>query len=468
MQRFVVVHERKMSRILAAAAGALLVAAPVTGRAAPQLAATGPLRLELPLFDVPYGTAHGYRAPSFAQAGAIARDLHTATSWAIDLAFERGCEGRGCGSSPARRWALELSTILLANALEWRLPFFAVWSHEEYHRAILGQYGVDSRNDVYDVRADLSSINVSHVTDAQLVALKRDHPADMVRLSASGMEGDIEVARAIDADVFLDRTDWRRDLVTLVALRGSVIRYMWFCDSRTATDATNRDDAREPDPAKRDVVGYDCDAWAYDLQRPDEPYEARGPHPTGVGIDRYRRPTDLTPTERELLVEAKWLSLLNLVDPAMLGLRWGVPFAPHDWRMTGGLAYQMTSFGQAVTLDLYARDTVASWRAAARLYLSDHLWLPGIELARVRLARTIGGARFEVTPTVGLWLQPAHDRWDDTAAKPGALVRLRLAWLPAAGIAAFAEVLLKTAGWVAGTPELGPGAEARVGVGGVL
>ncbi len=458
----------KMNRALAAALGALLGAAPATGHAAAPTAATGPLRLELPLLDVPYNTAHGYRAPSFAQASAITRDLHTATNWAIDVAFERACEGSGCGSSATKRWTLELATIVLANALEWRLPFFTIWSHEEYHRVILGQYGIDSRNDIYDLRADLSSIYVSHVTDAELVALKRDHPADMVRLSASGMEGDIEMARAIDADVFFDRTDWRRDLVTLAAVRGSVIRYMWICDSSIATDTTNRDNAREPDPAKRDVVGYDCDAWAYDLQRPDEPYEARGPHPTGVGIDRYRRPTDLTPAERELLVEAKWLSLLNLADPAMFGIRWGVPFASADWRMTAGLAHQMTSFGQAVTLDLYARDAGASWRAAARLYLSDHLWLPGIELERVRLARTIGGARLEVTPAVGLWLQPAHDRWDDTAAKPGALARLKLAWLRGSRISAFAEVLVKTAGWVAGTPELGPGAEACVGLGGVL
>ena len=174
------------------------------------------------------------------------------------------------------------------------------------------------------------------------------------------------------------------------------------------------------------------DAWAYDLQRPDEPYAARGPHPTGVGIDRYRRPTDLTSKEHELLVQAKWLSLLDLVDPAMIGVRWSVPLAPPDWRMTGGLAHQMTSFGQAVTLDLYARGAGASWRAAARLYLSDHLWLPGLELARVRAERTVGGVRLEVTPSLGVWLQPAHDRWDDTSARPGAVARLRIAWLPGA------------------------------------
>ena len=256
--------------------------------------------------------------------------------------------------------------------------------------------------------------------------------------------------------------------MTVAIQRGRVIRYMWYCDTSAATADTNAENLQEPDPLKRDVVGYDCDAWAYDVQRPDEPYEARGPHPTGVGIDRYRRPTDLTPHERELLVQAKWLSLLNLVDPAMFGVRWGVPGAPPGWRMTGGFAYQLTSFGQAVTLDLYARGGDARWRAALRLYLSGHLALPGLELERVRLARTVGGARLEVTPTLGVWLQPAHDRFDDTAARPGALARLKLAWLATGRLSAFAEVQAKSAGWVAGTPRLDAAVEARVGVVGII
>ena len=448
--------------------GALAAVLVALVAAAPPIAATGPLRLELPLVDAPYGTAHGWRAPSMAQAAAVSRDLHTATDWAIDLGVAGACEGRACGRSPARRWTLETVSILAADALVMQLPAYAVWGHEEYHRAVLGQYGIDSRDDIYGHGIGLSSIYVSHVTDDELAALKRDHPADMVRLSAAGMGGDIELTRAVQADGCFDGVDGRRDVATLALTRARVVRYMWLCDSREATETTNADDAREPDPATRDIVGLDCDAWAYDVQRPDEPYAARGPHPTGVGIDRDRTPEDLTPKERGLLTQARWLSLLNLVDPAMLGVAWPVPLAPEGWRMTAGLAHQLTSFGQAITLDLYGRGEAARWRAALRLYLSGHLALPGLELEPVRLARTVGGARLEATPTVGLWLQPAHDRFDDTAAAPGALARLRLAWLATPRLSAYAEALVKSAGWVAGTPRLGAGVEARLGIGGML
>jgi hypothetical protein len=318
-----------MPRALAAALGALLAAAPVRGLADP-IAATGPLRLELPLLDVPYNTAHGYRAPSMAQSGAIARDFHTATSWAIDLGIAAGCEGRACGRSAAGRWTLELLAQLVADVFLVQLPLYTGWGHEEYHRVVLGQYGIDSHDDIDDLRFTTSSVYVSHVKDDDLVRLKRDHPADMARLSAAGMEGDVELTRAIQADVFFDGVDWRRDFLTLFLVRANVVRYMWACDSGMATSAIDMHNSQEPDPATRDAVGYDCLAWAYDVQRPDEPYEARGPHPTGVGLDRYVKPGDLTPEERDLLVDAKWLSIANLVDPAMFGMRWGVPFAPRD------------------------------------------------------------------------------------------------------------------------------------------
>ncbi|HET8541084.1 MAG TPA: hypothetical protein VFL83_14515 [Anaeromyxobacter sp.] len=241
-----------MKRALAAAVSALLATAPVAGHAGAPIAATGPLRLELPLLDVPYGASHGYRAPSMAQAGAIGRDLHTATNWAIDLGVAAGCEGRGCGRSPAKRWALEWAALLLANALVAALPLYTAWTHEEYHRAVLGQHGIDSHNGVYDLELGGSAIYVSHVADEDLVRLKRDHPSDMVRLSAAGMEGDVELTRAVQADAFLDGTDSRRDVVTLLLVRANVVGYMWTCDSSRATSDQERRSAQEPDPAQRD------------------------------------------------------------------------------------------------------------------------------------------------------------------------------------------------------------------------
>jgi hypothetical protein len=60
--------------------------------------------------------------------------------------------------------------------------------------------------------------------------------------------------------------------------------------------------------------------WVYDLFRPDEPYEDRGIHPSGIGIDRYRSESDFTPQERRYLRTQARLSFLNFADPNLLGL----------------------------------------------------------------------------------------------------------------------------------------------------
>src|SRR6185436_9321120 len=68
----------------------------------------------------------------------------------------------------------------------------------------------------------------------------------------------------------------------------------------------------------RDFTGHDILAWAYDLHRPNEPYAARGIHPSGVGIDRYRKPSDLRPEEMQYLRRQGKLQVLNFFDPAFI------------------------------------------------------------------------------------------------------------------------------------------------------
>jgi hypothetical protein len=124
----------------------------------------------------------------------------------------------------------------------------------------------------------------------------------------------------------------------------------------------------------------------------------------------------------------------------------------------------MTSFGHALTLDLYLRAGSEKLRAAVRQHLSEHLILPGLEASWVRRPLSLGGVRLELTPGAAVWLQPAHGRWDDRSARPGGALRLRAAWLATERTSVFAEVQAKSAGWMAGTVLLGSGAEGRLGV----
>jgi hypothetical protein len=80
----------------------------------------------------------------------------------------------------------------------------------------------------------------------------------------------------------------------------------------------NTDEANQKEGANlqvRDVTGHDFTAWAYDLHRSDEPYAARGVHPSGVGVDRDIKRADLTSEESKYLKRQGRLQLVNLLAP---------------------------------------------------------------------------------------------------------------------------------------------------------
>jgi hypothetical protein len=47
---------------------------------------------------------------------------------------------------------------------------------------------------------------------------------------------------------------------------------------------------------------------------------ARGTHPSGVGIDRYVKYSDLTGEEQDFLKKQAYLSLLNFIDPQIISI----------------------------------------------------------------------------------------------------------------------------------------------------
>src|SRR4029079_18763080 len=151
--------------------------------------------VDIPVLDVPYNTAHGLRAPSMAQAQALGATFYEATHEGIQRAWGN------------HKWFARFSIIGadIADTLVLPLPGSDGWAHEEFHRTVLGQRRAGSFNDVYKVRIAADAIAVSHVEDADLVALKRDHPGEQVRLSAAGLEGEYQLVQGLEKREFFDR-----------------------------------------------------------------------------------------------------------------------------------------------------------------------------------------------------------------------------------------------------------------------
>ena len=387
--------------------------------------------VELPVVDVPYNAQHGLRAPSMQQSLAATGAFYELSHQAVWDAFGK------------REWARKTAVGLfdLATTVILPLPLTTAWVHEEWHRAVLGRRGIGSFDDVYYFRVT-NAIAVSHVRDEDLVRLKRDHPADQVRLQEAGIEGEFALVQRLEKDRFFNGSRaWHLPLYWIIKLGAQAYVASGVSDkTNRETDKMNAEDGSNV--KKRDFTGHDFVGWMYDLSRPDEPYAARGIHPSGVGINRYRKPSDLTPDERRFLRRQGQLQYFNLLDANLIGID-----AFHDVNVTA--AHVLTSFGYTIDADVFLRGD-RNLFIVVHDYTNRERHFPGADVQLLRKAWTY---------RVALWLQPEHQRFRDTRGKPGGLIGIR-----ADRGRTFAEVEAKTRGWVQGVESLEPNVALRLGV----
>jgi hypothetical protein len=412
--------------------------------------------VELPLLDAPFNTAHGGRWPSMQQSLWLAADgyevLHTA--------LRRVADPYG---PPGWNRFLGIALLVGADLLTINLPPMLAWQHEEWHRAVLANHGIDSFDDIYNFRIFDELISVSHVRDEDLVRLKAQHPADQVRLGMAGIEGNQELIAALERVSFFEGSR-AAHLVILPLLAFNNSAYLFTCASSSGDELTDELLKKETsDLAPRDFTGLDCTGWVYDLFTPDEPYGARGLHPSGAGINRYRKRSDLTAEGRDYLERQAWFSLVNFLDPRMFGLRrlasgGADGRAPSYWNLA--LRHLPAAFGYAFRGDLYWRRAETRLFGSLYAYGNGQRLLPGADATLLGLPL----GPLALSPRLALWLQPRRLRYDSRGLAPGGLAGLRLGWRRWERIQPFVEVEGKTEGWVPGIVQLGASLSVRTGL----
>ena len=347
---------------------------------------------------------------------------------------------------------------------EW-LPLSATWMHEEWHRSGLGKFGYHSYNDVYKIPLFASVIAVSEVKDEDLIAFKAEHPADFVRMHSAGMEGQYAMNLEIEKNAFFYNHGGGMGLVKFLNYVSNT-SYLWGCTSEKTTSKLVNDEKEYEggDISKRDFTGMDCTAWSYDLHRPFEPYEARGIHPSGIGIDRYRAPSDLSKAENDYLKLQLSLSLLNFVNPMLLG-RTQYSISNSDWKWNASLRHQLTPFGYNLGANLFLKNDQYRIFGTTHLYVNNNRALPGIDVELLRKHVTFFDKTLFLSPRLALWMQPEDLLFHQSRWQPGGLAALHLD-IPVSknGLELYAEVSLKTDGWVAGYDYLTNDFEFKFGI----
>lgn len=423
--------------------------------------------LELQVLDAPFNAARGFSFPSIPQSQAITAGVTQGVHYALARLWKPEVSDRSArGIVGNKRLGGLCSSILIFDVLS---PF-AGWTHEEAHRAVLSRREIYSRDDIYR-NPFASMVSVSHVRDEDLARLKDQHPADMVRLAEVGGEAQMEtVFRMRKADFFggwpskYDLVDWWINL-------GSVAYYVWLCSDDEVDRITEEETLKEDaDVSKRDIVGGDYLSWVYDLLRPDEAYFAglRGrPHPSGVGVDRYIQPSELTGDELDYLRLQGRLIFLNLLSPQMVGLdRFSganpITGEPLSWNVA--VTHHLTSFGTATGLHLFARQGKTNLAFTYNSYIARHSYWPGLSAELVGYPIEIGGRAFTVSAAASAWLQPCGQRFAATEGQAGFGVAVSAASPLTRHLEWYAECNGKSEGWMAGNVYLEPALQVRAGI----
>lgn len=410
--------------------------------------------LELPLVDYPFNWSDGYTAPSMQQSLYVTKDVYQYTHYTFSKWYS---------SRPVAR---TLSTVGFDVISLW-LPFGAAWMHEEWHRAVLSRRGIHSYDEIYDFPLFAETISVKDVSDEDLIQLKKNHPAEMVRLHAAGIEAQYELNFAMEKDRFFLQPPTFDDAILWLNYINN-ISYLYACASNESNIITDEMLQKEnQDVSQRDFTGLDCDAWVYDLFRPNEPYEQRGIHPSGVGINRYIKYDDLTPAEQDYLKTNLRLSLLNLVNPFLFrfnGFTATNPIDHQTFRWNATLRHQLTSFGYSVDANFLYQQNPVNAVAIFHHYFNNNHFFPGLELAVIRLPISLLNRHVALSARTAIWLQPKNQQFYTNDSELGGVATVKINYPTQATWETFVEVEAKTAGWLAGNVYLGNDVSVRLGV----
>lgn len=408
------------------------------------------LETPIPIIDHPFVTQAPYAMPSMAQSLALTKTVYQYGHQAIAEHFT---------DSPRAGYLTLIGFDFIAT---W-LPLGNAWLHEEWHRAVMGRHGIDSRNEIYDFNFE-DVIKVYRVEDSDLSHLKSQHPADQIRLSSAGLEAQYELNHALEQDTFFERAGgWNVLLLWMNTLNN--IAYLDTCASRDADTLTRDETAKEgTDVLERDFTGLDCNAWVYDLHRPLEPYDARGTHPSGVGIDRYRDYSDLSGAEQDYLKHMRDLSLLNLVDPFLFGRNQFMGHRPgsgnYKWNAT--LRHHLTPFGYDVSANLFLLGSTSQRLVTVHSYRNQNDSWFGLEWQQFRDAPSGLAPTWRLDWRIALWQQPRSLSFAADEGKWGGAVTLR-GFKATGNWAPYAQLEAKTEGWLAGNVYLEPNYSVQLG-----
>jgi len=209
---------------------------------------------------------------------------------------------------------------------------FLPLTHEEGHRSILTTKNIGSISQPFFNSKGVAI--VSGVTDEQLKYLRDNDLPDYIRLHTAGLESDYALTKKVESLCAFEEDDFKNLEWEYLLRKFAILQYYV-----SGLFHYNPDINEDADELKRDIVGFDTYGAIRHLNRPQ------------MNFYRYTKYDDLTFTEKDFVKRIGYRSLLNLLNPLIIGKD---NFTITDFvKMNFGFGYTMVPFGDMIEENIW-------------------------------------------------------------------------------------------------------------------
>jgi hypothetical protein len=250
-----------------------------------------------------------------------------------------------------------------------------------------------------------------------LIRLHNSNIQDFIRLNSGGLEGQYHQIQALQKFNFY----YNEDVPNLYHYWLNTFNSIFYVLSSAIPDQFDEDidnwNLKEKKIPDRDFTGPDFTAWTKALFNPTEPYEARGIHPTGVGINRYIKPSQLNDNEKKFLIKQGRLQFINLISPHLFGFSKIKLKNEEDYYFNFAFRHVLTSFGYDVFLDIFYQTTKDNLFFAIHNYHNYKASFWGLEASLID--KKIPIENVLITAKGIVWTQPKGQSFTDKKSELG-------------------------------------------------
>jgi hypothetical protein len=419
------------------------------------------LRLSYSLLDVPQNLNSSGRYPSMIQSAELSSSLYDLSFWGIDAAGNAIIKNRN--NTSGGKIANTSLKYLLGFGFSYygsELPIpLGVFTHEEFHRSVLGVNDISSRNGNWIVnRWDGTVYGLS---DEVLSGLKGNSINDLLYSYVSGVQSESFTTQVnVIEDFFHPRTFYKNPLYLYNAY------YVWDYFKFSAgslSDSVKVIAPRHEDvnPVLRDFAGADLTAWIYDMFSPESPYTDRDLFPDGEGVNRRIGFSDLSPEGQNYLKKQKQLSMLNFVNPAIFLIN-RIRVSP-DFQFLAFMQYSPVHFGNDIAIYVPFKIKSLNQLIVIHNYNNKDNHFPGFQYGIYNVAPFLN-KKIELGGTLSLWSQPENQGFFDESGKFGGALEIMSDYHLGRSLSLNITAGYKTEGWMIGNPYIDQKPKLRAGI----